>query len=197
MYSLLLDSANRDLSVGLVKDFKIIDRISYQAWQRQSELMAKEIETILKRNNIEARNLSEVVVTIGPGSYTGIRIALTIAKTLAFSLNIKICAISSLIAQKVPDLKTISVINARSNRSYVAIYDEVGKVLVEEKVWPNEELFEWINGNSDFVVSGDATYLGLEAHPSDVLSGMLKARLNTLPVDNVLTVKPVYLKDLL
>lgn len=197
MYSLLLDSANRDLSVGLVKDGTIIDRISYQAWQRQSELMVKEIDTILKRNAVDAKNLSEVVVTIGPGSYTGIRIALTIAKTLAYSLNIKIFAISSLIAQKAANLKTISVINARSNRSYVAIYDEVGKVLVEEKVWPNEELFEWINGNSDFVVSGDATYLGLEAHPSDVLSGMLKARLNTLPVDNVLTVKPVYLKDLL
>ncbi len=197
MYSLLLDSANRDLSVGLVKDGTIIDRISYQAWQRQSELMVKEIDTILKRNAVDAKNLSEVVVTIGPGSYTGIRIALTIAKTLAYSLNIKIFAISSLIAQKAANLKTISVINARSNRSYVAIYDEVGKVLVEEKVWPNEELFEWINGNSDFVVSGDATYLGLEAHPSDILSGMLKARLNTLPVDNVLTVKPVYLKDLL
>lgn len=197
MYSLLLDSANRDLSVGLVKDGTIIDRISYQAWQRQSELMVKEIDTILKRNAVDAKNLSEVVVTIGPGSYTGIRIALTIAKTLSYSLNIKIFAISSLIAQKAANLKTISVINARSNRSYVAIYDEVGKVLVEEKVWPNEELFEWINGNSDFVVSGDATYLGLEAHPSDVLSGMLKARLNTLPVDNVLTVKPVYLKDLL
>ena len=197
MYSLLLDSANRDLSVGLVKDGVIIDRISYQAWQRQSELMVKEIDTILKRNAVDAKNLSEVVFTIGPGSYTGIRIALTIAKTLSYSLNIKIFAISSLIAQKAANLKTISVINARSNRSYVAIYDEVGKVLVEEKVWPNEELFEWINGNSDFVVSGDATYLGLEAHPSDVLSGMLKARLNTLPVDNVLTVKPVYLKDLL
>ena len=197
MYSLLLDSANRDLSVGLVKDGVIIDRISYQAWQRQSELMVKEIDTILKRNAVDAKNLSEVVVTIGPGSYTGIRIALTIAKTLAYSLNIKIFAISSLIAQKAANLKTISVINARSNRSYVAIYDEVGKVLVEEKVWPNEELLEWINGNNDFVVSGDTTYLGLEAHPSDVLSGMLKARLNTLPVDNVLTVKPVYLKDLL
>ncbi len=197
MYSLLLDSANRDLSVGLVKDGVIIDRISYQAWQRQSELMVKEIDTILKRNAVDAKNLSEVVVTIGPGSYTGIRIALTIAKTLAYSLNIKIFAISSLIAQKAANLKTISVINARSNRSYVAIYDEIGKVLVEEKVWPNEELLEWINGNNDFVVSGDTTYLGLEAHPSDVLSGMLKARLNTLPVDNVLTVKPVYLKDLL
>jgi|LSQX01.2.fsa_nt_gb tRNA threonylcarbamoyl adenosine modification protein YeaZ len=197
MYSLLLDSANRDLSVGLVKDFKIIDRISYQAWQRQSELMAKEIETILKRNNIEARNLSEVVVTIGPGSYTGIRIALTIAKTLAFSLNIKICAISSLIAQKVPDLKTISVINARSNRSYVAIYDEGGIPLFEEKVWPNEELLKWISTNGNFVVSGDANYLGIQAYQPDILSGMLKARLNALPVENSLTVKPVYLKDLL
>ena len=97
MYSLLLDSANRDLNVGLAKDNQIIDRISYQAWQRQSELMAVEVDAILKRNNISAKDIGEVVVTIGPGSYTGIRIALTIAKTLAFALDIKIFAVSSLI----------------------------------------------------------------------------------------------------
>ncbi|HOC81116.1 MAG TPA: tRNA (adenosine(37)-N6)-threonylcarbamoyltransferase complex dimerization subunit type 1 TsaB, partial [Bacilli bacterium] len=71
MYSLLLDSANRDLNVGLVQDGVIMDRISYQAWQRQSELMVKEVDNILRRNNLAAKDIGEVVVTIGPGSYTG------------------------------------------------------------------------------------------------------------------------------
>lgn len=140
MISLLLDSANRDLNIGLSQDDKIFDRISYTAWQRQSELMVKEIDVLLKRNNLSAKDIDELVVTIGPGSYTGIRIALTIAKTLAFALNKKIYAISSLAALRVVDKKTITVINARSNRSYVAIYDGDGTVLVEEKVWPNDEL---------------------------------------------------------
>jgi tRNA threonylcarbamoyl adenosine modification protein YeaZ len=197
MYSLLLDSANRDLNVGLAKDNQIIDRISYQAWQRQSELMAVEVDAILKRNNISAKDIGEVVVTIGPGSYTGIRIALTIAKTLAFALDIKIYAVSSLISQKAPHQPTISVINARSNRSYVAIYDADGQVLVIEKVWPNDELIAWIKGNADFIVSGDAKYLGIDAYQPSVLDGMLEAKKKSVPVENILTLKPVYLKDLL
>ena len=197
MYSLLLDSANRDLNVGLAKDNQIIDRISYQAWQRQSELMAVEVDAILKRNNISAKDIGEVVVTIGPGSYTGIRIALTIAKTMAFALNLKIYAVSSLISQKAPHQGTISVINARSNRSYVAIYDADGQVLVEEKVWPNDELIAWIKGNADFIVSGDAKYLGIDAYQPSVLDGMLEAKKKSVPVENILTLKPVYLKDLL
>ncbi|HPM07531.1 MAG TPA: tRNA (adenosine(37)-N6)-threonylcarbamoyltransferase complex dimerization subunit type 1 TsaB [Bacilli bacterium] len=197
MYSLLLDSANRDLNVGLAKDNQIIDRISYQAWQRQSELMAVEVDAILKRNNISAKDIGEVVVTIGPGSYTGIRIALTIAKTLAFALNLKIYAVSSLISQKAPHQGTISVINARSNRSYVAFYDADGQVLVEEKVWPNDELIAWIKGNADFIVSGDAKYLGIDAYQPSVLDGMLEAKKKSIPVENILTLKPVYLKDLL
>ena len=197
MYSLLLDSANRDLNVGLAKDNQIIDRISYQAWQRQSELMAVEVDAILKRNNISAKDIGEVVVTIGPGSYTGIRIALTIAKTLAFALDIKIFAVSSLISQKGRHQPTISVINARSNRSYVAIYDADGQVLVIEKVWPNDELIAWIKGNADFIVSGDAKYLGIDAYQPSVLDGMLEAKKKSVPVENILTLKPVYLKDLL
>ena len=197
MYSLLLDSANRDLNVGLAKDNQIIDRISYQAWQRQSELMAVEVDAILKRNNISAKDIGEVVVTIGPGSYTGIRIALTIAKTLAFALDIKIYAVSSLISQKGRHQPTISVINARSNRSYVAIYDADGQVLVIEKVWPNDELIAWIKGNADFIVSGDAKYLGIDAYQPSVLDGMLEAKKKSVPVENILTLKPVYLKDLL
>ncbi len=197
MYSLLLDSANRDLNVELAKDNQIIDRISYQAWQRQSELMAVEVDAILKRNNISAKDIGEVVVTIGPGSYTGIRIALTIAKTLAFALDIKIFAVSSLISQKVPNQPTISVINARSNRSYVTIYDADGQILVEEKVWPNDELIAWIKGNADFIVSGDAKYLGIDAYQPSVLDGMLEAKKKSIPVENILTLKPVYLKDLL
>ncbi|MFA5422012.1 MAG: tRNA (adenosine(37)-N6)-threonylcarbamoyltransferase complex dimerization subunit type 1 TsaB [Bacilli bacterium] len=197
MYSLILDSANRDLNIGLAFNGQIVDRISYVAWQRQSELMVKEIDTILKRQGITAQDISEVVVTIGPGSYTGIRIALTVAKTLAFALNLKIYAISSLLAQKAPLLRTISVINARSGRSYVAIYESDGKTLVEEKVWPNDELLKWIDANRDLSVSGDAKYLGIKAHQPDVLSGMLEAHKSSLPVPNILTLKPIYLKDLL
>lgn len=197
MYSLLLDSANRDLNIGLAKDGLLVDHVSYDAWQRQSELMVKEIDAVLRHNKLSAKDINEVVVTIGPGSYTGIRIALTIAKTLAFTLNIPLFAVSSLAVQRIVNVDTISVINARSNRSYVAIYDKSGVALTEECVMNNNDVISYLRSHPSFVLCGEATYLGVAAHDFDVLNGMMLERQKAKAVENVLTLKPVYLKDLL
>ena len=52
MIDLLLDSSNVDLSVGLAKDNKVIDFISYEAWQCQSEYMIQEIDKLLTKYNV-------------------------------------------------------------------------------------------------------------------------------------------------
>lgn len=197
MYSLLLDSANRELNVALAKDGQIVDFISYDAWQRQSELMVKEIDVVLKRNKATAKDIDQVIVTIGPGSYTGIRIALTIAKTLAFALDIPIHAVSSLAVQWIIDTETVSVINARSGRSYVAIYNIGGETLVAETVMANEEVLSYLASHPTFVLSGETSYLGVVSHKPNILKGMLIASLSSKAVENILTLKPIYLKDLL
>ena len=69
MITILLDSSNTSLSVGIAKDGKLLDYISYEAWQRQSEYMLPELEKILVRNNVNKTDISDVVVAIGPGSY--------------------------------------------------------------------------------------------------------------------------------
>ena len=50
--TLLLDSSNTKLSVGIAQEDKLIDFISYEAWQRQSEVMVKELDNLLKRNSL-------------------------------------------------------------------------------------------------------------------------------------------------
>ena len=197
MYSLYLDSANMELNVGLVKDNQLIDFIYYLANKNQSELMVVEIHNLLKRNNIDIKSLKEIVVTIGPGSYTGIRIALTIAKSLAFSLSIPLYSISTLLSQKIKGVKTISLINARSNRSYLAIYDEDNKTIIKDTIWTNEEVKDWINKNPDYVLSGDTSYLNLEGKQPNVLLGMLEARKNIKQSEDIFLLKQIYLKVLI
>jgi len=197
MFSLLLDSAGRDLNVALARDQQIVDRISYSAWQRQSELMVKEIDAILRRNALSFRNVGEVIVTIGPGSYTGIRIALTIAKTIAFALGVKIFAVSSLKAQKLSNLPTISIINARSNRSYFAAFDKDGSTIIKDSVLDNDQVKKWVIAHPHFRVSGDVDYLGIASDKPNVLQGMLDDRSLLSAADDILTLKPIYLKDLL
>ena len=195
MLSLLLDSANKELLVALYKDDKKIDEIRYEAWQRQSELMIPELDKILKRNEIDPKTIDEIVVTQGPGSYTGVRIALTIAKIYALSLNIPCYAISSLGVLKDENKTSICLINARSNRSYFGVYEANGNVLIEDKVLPNKEVLDYVEEHKDFAICGDVTYLGLENQESDIAKNMMSLKNESNKVQNILTLKAVYLKD--
>ena len=195
MYQLLLDSSNKYLAVGLAKEGKVVDQIFYDAWQRQSELMVTEVDNILKRNKVDKKELDAIVVGIGPGSYTGVRIGVTIAKTIAYALKIKIYAKSSLSLLKINDKPTICLFNARSGRSYFAVY-EGNKVIEEDKVITNEEVLDYINAHPDYLISGDTAQIGKESVPFDVIKNLTDYREAEL-VENIFALNPIYLKDLL
>ncbi len=195
MYQLLLDSSNIYLAVGLSKDGEVIDSIFYNAWQRQSELMVNEIENIFKRNNIDKKDLNAVVVGIGPGSYTGVRIGATIAKTIAYALKIKVYAKSSLSLLRCGEDPTICLFNARSGRSYFAVY-QGKKVLEKECVIPNEEVLSYIQKHPDYKIAGDTAQIGKESEDLNIIANLADFDENEL-VKNIFTLNPIYLKDLL
>ena len=194
MYQLLLDSSNKFLSVGLAKDGKVVDKIFYEAWQRQSEMMVTEIDNILKRNNIDKSELDAVVVGMGPGSYTGVRIGVTIAKTISYALKIKLYAKSSLSLLKHPEFPTICVFNARSGRSYIGVY-KVHDTILKDTVLENEKVVEYIKSHPDYLVCGDTYQLGLESAQFDIIDNL--ADFNKSEEIDPFRLNPVYLKDLL
>ena len=193
MYQLLLDSSNIYLSVGLVKDGKVIDKICYEAWQRQSEMMVVEVDNILKRNNIDKSDLDGVVVGIGPGSYTGVRIGVTIAKTIAYSLKIKLYAKSSLSLLKHQEIPTICLFNARGGRSYFAVYDGE-KIIIKDSVLENEKVLDFIKEHPGYKVHGDTYQIGLESGKYDIIENL--ANFKESEVVDPFKLNPVYLKDL-
>lgn len=196
MYTLLLDSSNKYLAVGLSKEKKVVDKIYYEAWQRQSELMAVEIDNILKRNQLTRKDIGAVVVGIGPGSYTGVRIAITITKTIGYALNVKIYAKSSLSLLKDRNKPTICVFNARSGRSYFAVYEK-DKCLVKECVLTNKEVLEYISEHKDYIVNGDVNHLGLASGEYDLIGNLAECEEKKYEAKDVFSVNPIYLKDLL
>ena len=195
MYQLLLDSSNIYLSVGLAKDGKVVDSIFYNAWQRQSELMVTEVDNILKRNNIDKKELDAVVVGIGPGSYTGVRIGVTIAKTIAYALKIKVYAKSSLSLLKHGNSPTICLFNARSGRSYFAVY-EGKKTIEKDTVIPNEEVLEYIKEHPTYKICGDTAQIGKESDEFNIIEALSDYDDSEL-VENIFALNPIYLKDLL
>ncbi len=194
MISLLLDSSNTLLVVGLAKDNKIIDKTIYKAWQKQSEFMILEIEKILKNNDIDPKTIEEIIVSKGPGSYTGVRIALTITKIYGYALNIPVYAVSSLQMLLKKDETSICLMNARRQRSYFGVYKN-DEVIEEDKVLTNEEVKKYIKEHPSYKVMGEVEYLGLKEEESDILENMLLLRDDKTKVENILTLKAVYLKD--
>ena len=193
MYQLLLDSSNIFLSVGLAKDGKLFDSVCYEAWQRQSEMMVTEIDNILKRNKLTRNDLDGVVVGIGPGSYTGVRIGVTIGKTIAYALKIKLYAKSSLSLLKHREVPTICVFNARSGRSYFGVY-EGDKTLLKDCVIENERVLEYIKEHPNYLVNGETHQLGLESGEYNILENLSK--FNKTEEIDPFKLKPVYLKEL-
>lgn len=194
MLSLILDSASKELGVALARENEIIDEIKYDAWQKQSELMIPEIDKIFKRNNINPKNIDEILVSQGPGSYTGVRIALTIAKVYAYALDIPVYAFSSLNILENSEKPSICLINARGNRSYFAVYDN-DKVIEKDRVLSNAEVLDYVEKHPEFVICGDASYIDVVSEQNDVLKNMLRLKSEKYKVENILSLKAVYLKD--
>ena len=194
MYSLLLDSSNTNLSIGICKNNQIIYQNSFSCWQRQSELMIPEIEKGLKEVSLSLLDFEEIVCAKGPGSYTGVRIALTIAKIISQMSGAKLILVSSLMAMGNANKKYIALMNARSARSYIGIYDQ-GKVILEDTIKTNEEVKELIKEFSSFEVIGEGSYLGIETTLPNEVEGLLSWKELINPEEDVLKVKPVYLKD--
>ena len=193
MVTILLDSSNTNLSVGIARDNLLLESISYEAWQQQSEFMIPELNKLLEKYNVKKEEIGDVIVAKGPGSYTGVRIAITIAKTIAVALNTKLYAVSSLKTQKDGKNPSICLINARSGRSYMGVV-EGSKTILEDQIMKNDEVLKYIDEHPSYSVCGDVKYLGLVGKETNNIVEMLDLK-DSLEAINPLSLKPVYMKD--
>lgn len=194
MATLLLDSSNTSLSVGIESKGELLGFISYEAWQAQSEHMIPEIDNLLKKYSLTRKDISGVVTSIGPGSYTGARISLTIAKVIALCLDVPIYPVSSLRVLKDNDKPSICLINARSGRSYFGVYEK-DKVIVSDTIKTNEEVLAYIKEHPSYSICGNVSYLGYENLDTNICLQMVSLLKSLSPFENSLALKPVYLKD--
>ena len=96
MYSLFIDTHNVDINLALYKEGKLVDSRVKSSSLHHSDNIMPLLAELLKSNNIDVHDLSEILCVNGPGSFTGVRLGVTIAKTLAFTLKLPIRTITSL-----------------------------------------------------------------------------------------------------
>lgn len=95
MYLLALDTAAPVTAVALLEDQKVLDE-SYQPAKNHSVTLLPAVDRLMNENNVSRHDLDAVVVGIGPGSFTGVRVGLALAKSIAFALKIDLVGVSTL-----------------------------------------------------------------------------------------------------
>ncbi len=136
MRTLYLDTSSSWLYTGIVEDDTLIDCVKEKLDKDLSSFSLPKIIEMLEKNNIDKNSIGRIVVVTGPGSFTGIRIGLTIAKTWAWSKQIEIVPLSSLEAMALSGNDAtyfVPMIDARRNYYYAGIYDSLGNVVWQDK----------------------------------------------------------------
>ncbi len=134
MIDLILDTASKWLVIGLVEEEQLLDEIQEELKQKQSEYLLPKLKEILQRNDKTLDDIRTIILTDGPGSYTGLRLALTFAKVFALTRPyLKLYTINTLIAYS--DKKNGFVFfDARSKRVYGSYIENF--LLREQAIYP-------------------------------------------------------------
>ena len=135
---LFIDTHDELITIGLKYNDKLFIKTKMSEYSHSIFTMPM-IKEIFEENNLDIKDLDKVIVVNGPGSFTGIRIGLTIAKTLAYTLNIKINTISSLLAYLISNNnneKRMAVIEDNKGY-YVSAMDENNNIIVKEQYIEN------------------------------------------------------------
>ena len=138
-----IDTTSEIAMIGLSIQDQIIAQVTNQASQQHASFVQTSIESICKEHSFDLNQLDGIVVTLGPGSYTGMRVGLASAKGIAYALDKPLIGLSSLaliakaankkIVQSGSNYSLFSMIDARRMEIFGAIYDANEQALTEEQ----------------------------------------------------------------
>lgn len=124
MSSLFLDTSSSRIIIAFVRNNNIVFNVNMQNDNNLSNKLMVLIDDNFKKNNIKVQDIDKIYVVNGPGSFTGIRCGVTVAKTMAYLLNIPIACISELeVMASGYNEEVCSVIDARRGYVYGGIYN--------------------------------------------------------------------------
>lgn len=199
MKILYLDTSSSFLYAGIVDNRQLVASIKKDFGKDLSTYTLNEIKKLFNKANISLNEIDKIITVNGPGSFTGIRIGLTIAKTLAWSLNKEITTISSLEAMAVSSSNfdyCIPLIDARRGYVYAGIYDNEYNQILENQYIKLDNLLTNINKlTGNIIIVTNDTFnldLNLKKYDPDILK--IVNKFQTAPTVNPHGIDANYLK---
>lgn len=160
-----LDTSTKYAGVAVVEEGKLLAHASLQFMASHSEKLIPEIAHTLEIMKIPLESIEIYAVTIGPGSFTGLRVAISTVKGLSFVTGKKIAPLSTLevMARGLPltDFCICPMLDARKNEVYAALFKWKDGILIrlrDDSVLKPERLVEWISEKTVFIGDGASLY---------------------------------------
>ena len=215
---LIIDTALEEAIVALSKDGKMVAELTNKETHSHASFIQVAIANVLAEQQMTISALDAIAVTLGPGSYTGLRVGLATAKGIAYSLQKPLIGLSTLSALATaaiqlapnttqPPFQIFAMIDARRMEVFGAVYDSSCKTILQEQAMVLDQA-KWNSlihqptlciGNGlaktkDFTAPHLVIYL--EGHyTSQVLLDMALTKLNDAQFEDLAYVGPNYLKE--
>ena len=209
MLILGIETSTRAAGVALISEEKILAEISQESKLYHSENLLPQIEEVLRIANVE--KVDAVAVSIGPGSFTGLRIGLAAAKALAYAWQIKIIGVPTLHAMAAHFPKSsamiLPLIDAQKNSAYVQPFKNL-QPIEEITVRPITEILDAAGQSDDeIILCGDVLHK-IKSLPDNVKFAPINLRMPRAvnvalcgkilidegKIGNVMNLEPLYLR---
>ena len=188
MITLCMDTSHTWLVIGLIKDDQVIGKVQEKCWKKQSEELFPRLTALMNDCHLQPEDIDQIVISKGPGSYTGVRIAMTVAKVFCAMADKPIYTVSTLLLYA--GKKNCRVVtDARGKRVYTCLFFD-GKALEDERAVEIENL-----EIGDVNIVGDGALVGRQDEWPDIVDNFLELKDEWEKHDNVHLVVPEYLKS--
>ncbi|MBA7590052.1 tRNA threonylcarbamoyladenosine biosynthesis protein TsaB [subsurface metagenome] len=215
MMLLAIDTSTDSASLALVQDSKTLAEATWRCGQNHSVELLPRLAELLNKAEVSLQSVSCILVAKGPGSFNGLRVGLSTAKGLAFSLDIPIIGVSSLELEACQhaenDLPICPIFNARRGEIATALYrkkDNKWQQLAAEHITTVEALDTEITEKALFcgeyvpVIAGQlkeklkdkAVIAPDKPRRAGLMAELAKDRLKAEDYDNPATLQPLYLR---
>lgn len=124
LISLVIDTATSYLYIGLFDENRVIEEIYQKGHNDHSVTLMDELHNMFNRQSMKPNAIDRIIVGVGPGSYTGVRVGVVVAKMLGYSLDKKVYTVSSLalLASASNPGTVMAWIDARRKHAFIGKY---------------------------------------------------------------------------
>lgn len=215
---LAIDTSTDTASIALVRDDEVLAELTWHCGQNHTVALLPNLQELLNISGLDMQSVSSIAVARGPGSFNGLRVGISTAKGLAFSMNIPLVAVTTMEIEAyqhaATGLPVCPVFNAGRGEIAAAMFQKKGnrwQQLVTEHITTIDDLCSEINTRTVFcgqhlpviarqlkkqlkqkaVIPNSAARLRRAGY----LAELGKKRLTAGDCDNPATLQPLYLRQ--